>query len=109
MILQSLWLQPQQPTMFWHSFVQTEQVMLPRKAVSSCADTEMWESQEYPQKHRTIPVHMKTESQPAHLGWWRSHLKRGDERASTMRPDLVHVAASSLKLLSTFITGTHLF
>lgn len=52
---------------------------------------------------------MKIDSQPAHLGWWRSYLKRGDEGASIVRPELVHVVASSLKLLNTFIIGTHLF
>lgn len=80
-----------------------------QKSSVSCGDTEICESQEYAWKHRTLKVCMKTESQPAHLGWWRSHLKHGDERASTVRPQLVHAVASSLKLLNTFITGTHLF
>lgn len=55
--------------------------MLPVESVSSSADTEAKESQEYPWKCRTVKVHMKTESRPALLGWWKARLKRGDEKA----------------------------
>lgn len=90
--------------MLWQLFVETEQVMLPRKAVSSCADTEILRIFMEAQNNE-----VKTESQPAHFGCWRSYLKHGDERASTVRPQFVHVHVSSLKMLNTFIIGTHLF